>query len=58
MLVVIILSNKGGGEMPTVDYLEPICALSKVPMFLMKEDGRYCHRIGVKEILLCLRLLM
>ena len=37
LVVGEILSWGGGGD--KLDYFEPFCALSKVPMFLMKEDN-------------------
>ena len=41
--VVVVQCHFGPWKVrgPTVDYLELLCALSKVPMFLMKEDRIY-----------------
>ena len=33
-----------------MDYLEPFCALSKVPMFLMQDHIQYFLRIGLRAI--------
>ena len=35
-----------------MDYFEPFCAISKVPMVLIKENNNQFHRIGFIEICL------
>ena len=36
----------------TVDYFDHFCALPMVPMFLVKEDNYFCHRVGFIDIFL------